>query len=381
MADKDTDIMTNSVVEAAAEAEPVVEAAAEAEPVAEAAAEAEPVAEAAAEAEPVVEAAAEAEPAAEAAAEAEPVAEAAAEAEPAAEVQPAVVQNANLKSASEIKNKRKKGDMIYTIVFTIVCVFWIYPLVMVLINSFKEKLSISSDPFNLPSEKTFVGLQNYDQAINTQMDFMSALLNSLIITVLSVALILLCTSMCAYFVTRVNTWYTKTFYYLCLFSMIVPFQMIMFPLSKVTDMLGLNSPFLIPIVYLGFGAGTALFMFTNFLKSMPLEIEEAAMIDGCGPIKTFFSVVLPIMKPTIISVGILETMWIWNDYLLPYLVLNIRYYKTVPIVIQYFQGGYGQVEWGAIMASMVITITPIVILYLFLQKYIIKGVLSGAVKG
>ena len=213
---------------------------------------------------------------------------------------------------------------------------------MVLINSFKEKLSISREPFSLPNETNFVGLENFDRAVNSQMDFFSALFNSLIITVLSVALILLCTSMCAYFVIRVNTWYTKLFYYLCLFSMIVPFQMIMFPLAKVTDVLQLNTPFRIPIVYLGFGAGTALFMFTNFLKSVPLEIEEAAMIDGCGPIKTFFSVVLPIMKPTIISVGILETMWIWNDYLLPYLVLNIRYYKTVPIVIQYFQGGYGR---------------------------------------
>ena len=252
---------------------------------------------------------------------------------------------------------------------------------MVLNNSFKENLSIGRDPFDLPSDKSYVGLANYDQAINTKMDFLSAMFNSLIITILSVALILFCTSMCAYFVIRVNTWYTKTFYYLCLFSMIVPFQMIMFPLSKVTDTLQLNTPFLIPIVYLGFGAGTALFMFTNFLKSVPLEIEEAAMIDGCDPIRTFFSVVLPIMKPTIISVGILETMWIWNDYLLPYLVLNIRYYKTIPIVIQYFQGGYGKVEWGAIMASMVITITPIVILYLCLQKHIVKGVLNGAVKG
>jgi raffinose/stachyose/melibiose transport system permease protein len=286
-----------------------------------------------------------------------------------------------IKSADEIKVKRKPSDIIFTIVFTIICAFWVYPLIMVLINSFKEKLSISRDPFNLPDEKSFVGLENFDRAVNSQMDFFSALVNSLIITVLSVALILLCTSMCAYFVIRVNTWYTKLFYYLCLFSMIVPFQMIMFPLSKVTDILQLNTPFLIPIVYLGFGAGTALFMFTNFLKSVPLEIEEAAMIDGCGPIKTFFSVVLPIMKPTIISVGILETMWIWNDYLLPYLVLRIRFYKTVPIVIQYFQGGYGKVEWGAIMASMVITITPIVILYLCLQKHIVKGVLNGAVKG
>ena len=286
-----------------------------------------------------------------------------------------------IKTADEIKIKRKPSDIVFTVIFTIICIFWVYPLFMVLNNSFKENLSIGRDPFDLPSDKSYVGLANYDQAINTKMDFLSAMFNSLIITILSVALILFCTSMCAYFVIRVNTWYTKTFYYLCLFSMIVPFQMIMFPLSKVTDTLQLNTPFLIPIVYLGFGAGTALFMFTNFLKSVPLEIEEAAMIDGCDPIRTFFSVVLPIMKPTIISVGILETMWIWNDYLLPYLVLKIRLYKTVPIVIQYFQGGYGQVEWGAIMASMVITITPIVILYLTLQKHIVKGVLSGAVKG
>ena len=286
-----------------------------------------------------------------------------------------------IKTADEIKIKRKPSDIVFTVIFTIICIFWVYPLFMVLNNSFKENLSIGRDPFDLPSDKSYVGLANYDQAINTKMDFLSAMFNSLIITILSVALILFCTSMCAYFVIRVNTWYTKTFYYLCLFSMIVPFQMIMFPLSKVTDTLQLNTPFLIPIVYLGFGAGTALFMFTNFLKSVPLEIEEAAMIDGCDPIRTFFSVVLPIMKPTIISVGILETMWIWNDYLLPYLVLRIRYYKTVPIVIQYFQGGYGQVEWGAIMASMVITIMPIVILYLCLQKHIVKGVLSGAVKG
>lgn len=293
----------------------------------------------------------------------------------------AAVSAANLKSADQIKVKRKPSDYIFTIVFAIISVFWMYPLVMVLINSFKKNTFISLKPFSLPDAESSVGLANYDQAVNTKMDFLSAMRNSLIITILSVALILLCTSMCAYFVVRVKTWYTTVFYYLCLFSMIVPFQMIMFPLSKVTDVLQLNTPFRIPLVYLGFGAGTAMFMFSNFLKSLPLEIEEAAMIDGCGPIRTFFSVVLPIMKPTIISVGILETMWIWNDYLLPYLVLRIRLFKTVPIVIQYFQGGYGHVEWGAIMASMVITITPIVILYLFLQKYIIKGVLSGAVKG
>lgn len=280
-----------------------------------------------------------------------------------------------------MKEKRKRSDIICTVIFTIISIFWVYPLIMVLINSFKSKTYISLEPFSLPNDESFIGLESYDQAVNTDMDFMSAMANSIIITVLSVVLILLCTSMCAYFLTRVKTWYTQVIYYLCLFSMIVPFQMIMFPLSKVTDTLKLNNPFLIPIVYLGFGAGTALFMFSNFLKALPPEIEEAAMIDGCDPIKTFFYIVIPIMKPTIISVGILETMWIWNDYLLPYLVLKIRDYKTVPIVIQYFQGSYGSVEWGAIMASMVITITPIVILYLFLQKYIIKGVLSGAVKG
>ena len=277
--------------------------------------------------------------------------------------------------------KRKKSDIICTVVFAIISCFWVYPLIMVLINSFKNKTAITGKPFSLPNEENFIGVENYEQAVTTDMDFTSALANSLIITVLSVLLILLCTSMCAYFVTRVNTWYTKLFYYLCLFSMIVPFQMIMFPLSKVTDTLQLNTPFVIPIVYLGFGAGTAMFMFSNFLKALPPDIEEAAMIDGCGPIQTFFSIVIPVMKPTIVSVGILETMWIWNDYLLPYLVLNVREYKTVPIVIQYFQGSYGRVEWGAIMASMVITIVPIVVLYLFLQKYIIKGVLSGAVKG
>lgn len=291
------------------------------------------------------------------------------------------MENTKKTKKVKVKTERKKSDIIYTIVFGIICCFWVYPLIMVLINSFKNKTAITLAPFSLPTEETSVGIANYDQAVNTKMDFLSALANSVIITVLSVALILLCTSMCAYYLSRVNTWYTKLFYYLCLFSMIVPFQMIMFPLSKVTDVLQLNTPTAIPLVYLGFGAGTALFMFTNFLKSLPAEVEEAAMIDGCGPIKTFFKVVLPIMKPTIISVGILETMWIWNDYLLPYLVLKIRFYKTVPIVIQYFQGSYGRVEWGAIMASMVITITPIVILYLFLQKYIIKGVLAGAVKG
>ena len=282
----------------------------------------------------------------------------------------------NLKSADQIKVKRKKSDYVFTVVFSIICLFWVYPLFMV-------KASIIPYPFDLPNSETFVGGDNFVQAVSnssTGLGFLGALLTSLIITVLSVGLILICTSMCAYYVTRVKTWYTAIFYYLCLFSMIVPFQMIMYPLTVITDKLKLNNPVNISIVYLGFGAGTALFMFTNFLKALPADIEEAAMIDGCGPIKTFFYVVMPIMKPTIISVGILETMWIWNDFLLPSLVLA-KEYRTVPIIIQYFNSGRGQSEWGAIMASMVITITPIVILYFCMQKHIIKGVLSGAVKG
>ncbi|MBQ9901182.1 MAG: carbohydrate ABC transporter permease [Clostridia bacterium] len=288
-----------------------------------------------------------------------------------------------LKSADEIKVKRKKSDYVLTVIFSIICLFWVYPLFMVLYNSFKKKANIIPYPFDLPNSETFVGGENYVQAVSnssTGLGFLGALMTSVVITVLSVALILVCTSMCAYYVTRVKTWYTAIFYYFCLFSMIVPFQMIMYPLTVITDRLKLNNPVNISIVYLGFGAGTALFMFTNFLKALPADIEEAAMIDGCGPIKTFFYVVLPIMKPTIISVGILETMWIWNDFLLPSLVLA-KEYKTVPIIIQYFNSGRGQTEWGAVMASMVITITPIVILYFCLQKHIIKGVLSGAVKG
>ena len=289
----------------------------------------------------------------------------------------------NLKSADQIKVKRKKSDYVFTVVFSIICLFWVYPLFMVLYNAFKKKASIIPYPFDLPNSETFVGGDNFVQAVSnssTGLGFLGALLTSLIITVLSVGLILICTSMCAYYVTRVKTWYTAIFYYLCLFSMIVPFQMIMYPLTVITDKLKLNNPVNISIVYLGFGAGTALFMFTNFLKALPADIEEAAMIDSCGPIKTFFYVVMPIMKPTIISVGILETMWIWNDFLLPSLVLA-KEYRTVPIIIQYFNSGRGQSEWGAIMASMVITITPIVILYFCMQKHIIKGVLSGAVKG
>ena len=208
-----------------------------------------------------------------------------------------------------------------------------------------------------------------------------SMLYSLLITVVSVALILVCTSMAAWYISRVGSKFTKVFYFACVFSMIVPFQMVMFPLVTVSTDLKLNTPWTIPIIYLGFGAGLAIFMFSGFVKSLPLEIEEAAAIDGCGPLRTFFSVVLPMLRPTLISVGILETMWVWNDYLLPYLVLDINKYKTIPIHVQYLQGSYGTVDLGATMAVMVFSILPIIIVYLFCQKYIIKGVAAGAVKG
>ena len=201
------------------------------------------------------------------------------------------------------------------------------------------------------------------------------------ITVGSVLAILICTSMCAWYITRVKTRVTKAIYILCVFSMVVPFQMVMFTLSLVTDRLGLGTPWGLIIIYLGFGAGLAVFMFCGFVKSIPIEIEEAAMIDGCSPIRTFFSVVLPIMKPTYISVGILETMWIWNDFLLPYLTLDLKKYKTVSIVIQYMKGSYGRVDMGAIMAALIMAVIPVIVFYLSCQKYIIKGVAAGAVKG
>ena len=211
--------------------------------------------------------------------------------------------------------------------------------------------------------------------------FYRSVFYSLVITVMSVALILLCTSMSAWYVSRVDSWFCKIVYYLCVFSMVVPFQMVMFTLSKTADTLRLNNPYTICIVYLGFGAGLAIFMFTGFVKGIPLELEEAALIDGCTPLQIFFRIILPIMKPTYISVGILEVMWVWNDYLLPYLVLDKTEYKTIPIHIQYLQGSYGKVDYGATMALIVLCLIPIVVVYALGQKYIIKGVLSGAVKG
>jgi raffinose/stachyose/melibiose transport system permease protein len=277
--------------------------------------------------------------------------------------------------------KEKSTNRVLTIVFTILSLAWIYPMFMILVNSFKTESSINTTSvFELLGAQNFNGLANYVNAL-TRQGFAAAFMNSLIITVTSVALILVCCSMCAWYVVRVNNRFCKAVYFLFVFSMVVPFQMLMFTLSGLADKLGFNTPFNICFIYLGFGAGLAVFMFAGFVKTIPTEIEEAAMIDGCSPLQVFFHVVLPIMKPTYISVGILETMWVWNDYLLPYLVLDSTKYKTIPILIQYFRGGFGHVELGPMMACIMMVIIPIVVVYLVCQKYIISGVVSGAVKG
>ena len=274
------------------------------------------------------------------------------------------------------KNKVTFG----TIIFSILSVVWISPLLIVWINSFKKKTYINKMPFRIPTGKAFVGFNNYVDGIR-KIGFFRAFGYSVWITVASVAVILLCTSMFSWYIIRVKTKTTTALYYLCAFSMIVPFQMVMFTLSKLADILHLGNPLGIILVYLGFGAGLAVFMFCGFVKSIPFEIEEAAMIDGCNPLQIFFRVVIPVLKPTGISIAILQTMWIWNDYLLPYLVLDITKYKTIPIAIQYLRGGYGSIDMGAMMAMLVLAIIPIVIFYLFCQRYIIEGVVAGAVKG
>lgn len=276
--------------------------------------------------------------------------------------------------------KKKVWGWVATIFFTLVSILFVTPILIVLMNSFKSKSYISLETFKLPSEQSFVGLQNYIEAIS-KYEFVKAVGWTLFITVFSVAVILVCCSMAAWFITRVENVITKIIYLLCVFSMVIPFQMVMFTLSGTADSLHLNTPWGIIIVYLGFGAGLAVFMFCGFVKSIPIEVEEAAMIDGCTPLQTFFKVVLPIMKPTYISVGILEAMWIWNDFLLPYLVLDIKKYKTISIVVQYMKGSYGRVDMGAIMACLIMAIIPVVVFYLSAQKYIIKGVAAGAVKG
>ena len=278
--------------------------------------------------------------------------------------------------------KTKKGifSWIGTGAFTIIGIVYIIPILIVLLNSFKKKVYINKEPFQIPSGKTFASIENYISAID-KYDLLSAVGWTVFITVGSVLVILVCTSMCAWYITRVTTTFTKLFYLLCVFSMVVPFQMVMFTLSLVADRTGLRTPWGIIIIYLGFGAGLAVFMFCGFVKSIPLEIEEAAMIDGCTPLRTFFSVVFPIMKPTYISVGILETMWIWNDFLLPYLVLDLNKYRTISIAIQYMKGSYGRVDMGAVMAALILAVIPVIIFYLSCQKHIIKGVAAGAVKG
>lgn len=272
------------------------------------------------------------------------------------------------------------GGWIATICFTIISILFVAPVFFVLINSMKAKTFINLETFSLPTAESFVGWDNYKTAI-TQYEFFKAFGWTLFITVCSVVVILVCCSMYAWFIIRVKNIFTKIIYLLCVFSMVIPFQMVMFTLSGTADSLGLSTPWGIIIVYLGFGAGLAVFMFCGFVKSIPLEVEEAAMIDGCNPIQTFFLVVLPMMKSTYISVGILEAMWIWNDFLLPYLVLDIKKYKTISIIIQYMKGSYGRVDMGAIMACLVLAIIPVIVFYISCQKYIVKGVAAGAVKG
>ena len=278
--------------------------------------------------------------------------------------------------------KYSTASTILTVAFVLICLIWILPIIEVITNSLKTNDAINTSVFALPNAESFVGLANYVKGLTFgNYPFLKSAFYSVFISVTSTALILLCCSMAAWYISRVDSAFARFFYYLCLFSMIVPFQMVMFTLTATADSLKLNTPWTIPVIYLGFGAGLAIFMFVGFVKGMPLAIEEAAAIDGCGPVRTFFNVVVPMLKPTMISVGILELMWVWNDYLLPYLVLDITEYRTIPIHVQYLKGSYGTVDLGATMAIIMMAILPIIIVYLFCQKYIIKGVAAGAVKG
>ncbi len=288
----------------------------------------------------------------------------------------------NTKKTLSAEGRRKA---VLSAVLAVICVIYVLPVLPVLavvINSFKLNTFVKTDTFALPFGEMWAGVQNFVKGMTFgNYPFINSVKYSVIITLLSTALILLCTSMAAWYIARVNSFFCKMLYFLCVFSMVVPFQMVMYTLSKTADRLKLNTPWTIPIVYLGFGAGLAIFMFVGFVKSIPLEIEEAAAIDGCGPLRTYFSVVLPMLKPTMISVGILEIMWVWNDYLLPSLVLNITKYRTIPIHIQYLKGSYGTVDLGATMALILLSIIPVIVFYLTCQKHIIKGVAAGAVKG
>lgn len=274
-----------------------------------------------------------------------------------------------------MRSKKESYKNILTVIFSVVSLAYVFPVVLVLVNSFKKKTSINLNPFAFPNQKSFVGFDNYINGIQ-KIEFFKYFGYSLFITAASVLAILVLCSMCGWYVTRVQNTVTRALKFGFIFSMVVPFQMLMFTLAKTADTLRLNTPVGIVVVYLGFGAGMAVFMFSNFAQSMPLEIEEAASIDGCNPLQIYFKVVFPIMKPTFVSVGILEIMWVWNDYLLPYLVLDIKKYKTIPIVIQYLKGGFGSVDMGTIMACIVLAILPVIIFYIICQRYIIEGVVE-----
>ena len=278
--------------------------------------------------------------------------------------------------------KRRLGKTMLTVFFALISLLYVFPVLMVVVNSFKQNTFVKTETFAMPNAETFAGFDNFIKGMTCGgYPFWKSVVFSVVITVLSTALILLFCSMAAWYIARVDSPFCRVMYYLCVFSMVIPFQMVMFPLSKTADMLRLNTPWTIPIIYLGFGAGLAVFMFVGFVKSIPLDIEEAAAIDGCSPLRTYFNVVLPMLKPTLVSVGILELMWVWNDYLLPYLVLDLTEYRTLPIHIQYLKGSYGTVDLGATMALILMSIIPVIVFYLTCQKHIIKGVAAGAVKG
>ena len=281
----------------------------------------------------------------------------------------------------KIKEKMSAGQWLIFAFLCILVVVFLYPIVFILINSFKGKFFISKDPFSLPNGDTFVGIENYITGL-TKTGFLSAIGWSFFITIISVGLIVLFTSMAAYYITRVQSKVSNALYFMFAFSMLVPFQMVMFTMSSLADKMKLNNPIGMCFLYLGFGAGLAVFMFSGFVKSIPLEIEEASMIDGCNPLQNYFGIVFPILKPTTITVAILQAMWVWNDYLLPYLVIGLSTnYKTIPVVVQMLVGSNGNKDMGAMMAMLVLAIVPIVIFYLTCQKYIIEGVVAGAVKG
>ena len=277
---------------------------------------------------------------------------------------------------------KQEKFVVRRIVLGIICLIWILPVLAVAVNAFKLNTYVKTETFALPNAQSSAGFDNFVRGMTFgNYPFLKSALYSCVVTVLSVGAILLFTSMAAWYIARVDSKACRAIYYLCVFSMVVPFQMVMLTLSRTADSLRLNTPFTIPAVYVGFGAGLAVFMFTGFVKGIPLAIEEAASIDGCGPVRTFFMVVFPMLQPTLVSVGILEIMWIWNDYLLPVLVLDIYEYRTIPIHIQYLKGSYGTVDLGATMALILLSVVPVVVFYLFSQKHIIEGVTAGAVKG